>query len=400
MFGPLLLLLLAVPARALTVDQAAVGAAADESACALSRAGVRFPSTHDQVYFRFVVPRVRAGDRLGVEWVDPRGQVHTSSDYGQLPAASLLCFLTGLPLGGFPAAQLPGAWTVRVLVERHVALARTFEITGVVDNAGPRVTAVGRTEIEQDQTEVEIRGAGFLSDSVVNVAQYTKEGGWNFIAMLIPAGTTGDRMIVRLPELPVAEYLVIVKNPDGRESPPARFLVSSPADYKLPTPEGVPWTITQGPYGGFSHYGRSRHAWDIAPKAGACLVAMRAGTAFTFDLRLGQTPGRRIFGNYITVQHDDGEFSHYGHLQTGTFRVKNGQRVAQGQPLATAGNSGYTVGQGGGHHVHVHVTKAFSISSPSIPFRFGDLPGYSTRAKYVTVSSTNRVTGDCNTTTR
>ena len=346
MFGLLLLFLLAVPASALTVDQAAVGAAADESACALSRPGPRFASTHDQVYFRFVARRIRAGERLTVEWIDPQGRVHTSAAYDQLPAASSLCFLTGLPLGGFPAAQLPGVWTVRVLVDQRVALARTFEVTGVVDAAGPRVTGVDRTEIEGKGTEIEIRGAGFLSDSVVNIAQYTKEGGWSYIAILIPNGTTGERMVVRLPELPVAEYLVIVKNPDGRESPPARFLVSSPADYKLPTPEGVPWTITQGPYGGFSHYGRSRHAWDIAPKAGACLVAMRAGAAFTFDLGLGQTPGRRIFGNYITVQHDDGEFSHYGHLQTGTFRVKNGQRVAQGQPLATAGNSGYTVGQG------------------------------------------------------
>ena len=213
--------------------------------------------------------------------------------------------------------------------------------------------------------------------------------------MLFRSGSNGERMAVRLSTLPAAEYLVIVKNPDGRQSPPMRFLISSPAGYKLPTPAGQTWTITQGPYGGFSHYGRSRHAWDIAPKSGACIVAMRAGVAHTFDLKLGQTPNRRIFGNYITVQHDDGEYSHYAHLRTGSFRVKEGERVVQGQPLATAGNSGYTVGQGGGHHVHVHVTRAPSISSPSLPFRFEDLPERGYRGGMLDVSSTNGATGDC-----
>jgi hypothetical protein len=122
---------------------------------------------------------------------------------------------------------------------------------------------------------------------------------------------------------------------------------------------------------------------------------MRGGVAHTFDLKLGQTPGRRIFGNYITVQHDDGEFSHYAHLKTGSFRVKNGERIVQGQPLAIAGNSGYTVGQGGGQHVHVHVTRALSISSPSLPFRFEDLPGRGYRGGQFEVSSTNTATGGC-----
>ncbi|MEP7366027.1 MAG: M23 family metallopeptidase [Acidobacteriota bacterium] len=341
---------------------------------------------------------MRAGDRLAVEWLEPGGQIHASSAYDQLPTASSLCFVTGLPLGGFPASQLPGVWTVRVISGPAVLASRTFEVTGSIDPSAPRITDIDRTEIEGRHTDLEIRGQGFISDSVVNVAQYTKEGGWKYIAMLIPASSNGERMAVRLPALPAAEYLVIVKNPDGRESSPVRFLVSSPAAYKLPTPGGQPWTITQGPYGGFSHYGRSRHAWDIAPKSGSCVVAMRAGIAHTFDLKLGQTPGRRIFGNYITVQHDDGEYSHYAHLRTGSFRVKEGECIVQGQPLAIAGNSGYTVGQGGGQHVHVHVTRGLSISSPSLPFRFEDLPGRGYRGGEFDVSSTNAATGGCDST--
>jgi hypothetical protein len=45
--------------------------------------------------------------------------------------------------------------------------------------------------------------------------------------------------------------------------------------------------------------------------------------------------------------------------------------------------------------VHVHVTKSFKISSPSVPFQFADLAGYNARAKYTSVRSTNAVVGDC-----
>jgi len=69
--------------------------------------------------------------------------------------------------------------------------------------------------------------------------------------------------------------------------------------------------------------------------------------------------------------------------------VKKGERVEQGQALATAGNSGYTLGEGGGYHVHVSVTRALPISSSSVPFQFEDLPGWSRGSGYRTVVSSN-----------
>jgi murein DD-endopeptidase MepM/ murein hydrolase activator NlpD len=394
---PLLgLFLLAIPALSLTIERLLLGAEADESTCTLAGISEQFEATHDQVYVRFIARGIRSGDRLRVDWIDPRGQVHTSSDYESLPLSGSLCFVNALPVGGFPAGQQPGTWTVRVAVNRQVKVQRSFLIRGSVDPAAPRVLRVNRQDAGNRQTDIEVLGSGFLSDSVVNLAQYTRSGGWSYIAMVIPEGATPERLALRIAALEPAEYLVIVRNPDGRQSAPARFLVSTPGGYKLPTPAGIPWVITQRPYGGFSHYGRSRHAWDIAPGTRACLVAMRGGTAYTFDRGWKQTPNRRIFGNYITVAHDDGEFSHYAHLETGTFRVRNGDRVEQGQPLATAGNSGYTVGQGGGRHVHVHVTKAFPIASPSIPFQFDDLPDSPQRdSRQQVVSSNNVPKADC-----
>ncbi len=116
---------------------------------------------------------------------------------------------------------------------------------------------------------------------------------------------------------------------------------------------------------------------------------MKAGIAYTHDLGLQQDHRHHSFGNYITIDHGNGEFSHYAHLASGTFVVKNGERVEQGQALATAGNSGYTLGEGGGYHVHVSVTRALPISSSSVPFQFEDLPDWSRGSGYRTVVSTN-----------
>jgi murein DD-endopeptidase MepM/ murein hydrolase activator NlpD len=45
-------------------------------------------------------------------------------------------------------------------------------------------------------------------------------------------------------------------------------------------------------------------------------------------------------GNYIVIDHGNGEYSWFGHLQQGSVRVKPGQRVAQGQRIARVGASG------------------------------------------------------------
>lgn len=45
-------------------------------------------------------------------------------------------------------------------------------------------------------------------------------------------------------------------------------------------------------------------------------------------------------GNYIVIQHDNGYLSSYGHLSTGSFKVKPGDKVTQGQIIAYIGSSG------------------------------------------------------------
>lgn len=336
----------------------------------------------------FIALRVRAGDQLRVEWMDPSGAVASTADYGELPNAGELCFTAQLPIAGFAAASEPGNWTVRAVSNGKVAFSRTFSIAGVVDNGGPSLTSVTWSGEKAQEIDFTVRGKNFQPGAVVLIAEYKRTGGWRYLASLQPRDATANQLTVHYAGLPANEYWAMVENSDGRISRPAQFLIAT-GGYKLPTAAGVPWVITQGPYGTFSHWGNSLHAFDIAPRSGSCVVAMKAGIAYTHDLGLGQDHRHHSFGNYITIDHGNGEFSHYAHLATGTLVVRNGEHVEQGQALAIAGNSGYTLGEGGGYHVHVSVTRALAISSPSVPFQFEDLPDWTRGSNYRTVVSSN-----------
>lgn len=385
----LLTILIAPTGWALTVQEGRTAASVSEQSCVAPKPLSVFQPVDRQVFVWFIALQVRSGDQLRVEWLDPSGAVSSTADYGELPTAGELCFTAQLPIAGFPAASEPGNWTVRAVSNGAVAFSRTFSIAGTPDNGGPAVTSVTWSGQKTQEIDFTVRGKNFQAGSMVLIAEYKPSGGWRYLASLQPRDSTANQLTVHYAGLPANEYWAIVENPDGRMSRPAQFLIST-GGYKLPTAAGIPWLITQGPYGTFSHWGNSLHAFDIAPRENSCVVAMKAGIAYTHDLGLGQDHRHHSFGNYITIDHGNGEFSHYAHLASGTFVVKNGEHVEQGQALATAGNSGYTLGEGGGgYHVHVSVTRALPISSMSVPFQFEDLPDWTRGGGYRTVVSSN-----------
>jgi Peptidase family M23 len=347
-----------------------------------------FQPVDRQAFVWFMALQVRAGDQLRVEWLDPAGAIATTAEYGELPNAGELCLISQLPIAGAGPASQPGNWTVRAVANGSVAFSRTFIIAPSNDNGGPVVTSVTWSGVRAQEIDFTVRGKNFRPGSLVLIAQYKPSGGWTYLASLQPRSEGPDQLVVHYAGLPANEYLVIVESPDQRMSRPMPFVIAA-AGYKLPTAAGVPWIVTQGPYGTFSHWGNSLHAFDIAPRAGSCVVAMKGGIAYTHDLGLRQDHRHHSFGNYITIDHGNGEFSHYAHLASGTFVVKNAERVEQGQALATAGNSGYTLGEGGGYHVHVSVTRALPIAASSVPFQFDDLPDWTRRSGYRTVVSAN-----------
>lgn len=353
---------------ALTIPRGETGSAASDSRCAITTPASAFRTTDAQVFFWFHAASVRTGDKLAVEWVNPGGVVAATANYDQLPAAPSLCFLTQLPIAGFEAASMPGKWTVRVIENRAVLHQRSFSIAGDPAGAGFRITKVTHQE-----GGLLVEGAGLMAAARLHLAAYTKDAGWQYIAELFPETQEAARLTVKYDNAwKPGEYLVYLRAGNGVLSQPARFQVSSGGTYRLPVRAGERWIFTQGPRGS-THFGNTSQAYDIAPLNGRCIVAMRAGVAHAFDKGERQCFGCRSYGNYITIDHQDGDYSHYGHLKSGTFLVRTGQKVEQGQPLAIVGNSGYTLGAGGGYHLHVQVTRGFHIASQSVPFRFDDL---------------------------
>jgi len=47
-----------------------------------------------------------------------------------------------------------------------------------------------------------------------------------------------------------------------------------------------------------------------------------------------------LLGDYIVIDHGNGEFSLFAHLTSGSFKVKQGETVSRGQPIAKIGFSG------------------------------------------------------------
>jgi murein DD-endopeptidase len=71
-------------------------------------------------------------------------------------------------------------------------------------------------------------------------------------------------------------------------------------------------------------------------------------------------------GNYVSLDLGDGRFAFYEHLREGSVRVKVGERVTRGQPIAQLGSSGSV---SSGPHLHFHVSDANSpLGAEGVPF--------------------------------
>lgn len=72
-------------------------------------------------------------------------------------------------------------------------------------------------------------------------------------------------------------------------------------------------------------------------------------------------------GNFILIQHDDGEISGYFHIQKNGVLVDDGDFVKQGQPIALSGMTGQTI------LPHLHFVVFNSDQSESVPITFQDV---------------------------
>ncbi len=75
-----------------------------------------------------------------------------------------------------------------------------------------------------------------------------------------------------------------------------------------------------------------------------------------------------VFGNYVVMDHGQGEFSVYGHVKQGSSRVKVGQRVKRGDVVAAIGASGSSMFP----HLHYELQTGPDTNAEGLPATFHD----------------------------
>ena len=79
--------------------------------------------------------------------------------------------------------------------------------------------------------------------------------------------------------------------------------------------------------------------------------------------------GRRIYGNYVKIKHDNGIYTFYAHLKYGSVAVSLNQRVTKGQVLGYMGNTGYSFGA----HLHFEVRNSNNVQIDPTAYVGADL---------------------------
>ena len=98
------------------------------------------------------------------------------------------------------------------------------------------------------------------------------------------------------------------------------------------------------------------------------LARLRLGPRI-HPLRITAADWRPLAGNYILIEGASG-VTLYGHLRSGSLRVRAGETVSAGEPLGAVGNSGRTSMP----HLHFHLMDhADGTRARGLPFRFRGL---------------------------
>jgi len=322
------------------------------------------------------------GDVVQLGWLGPKGTVTTT--WGATTSGySNWCFSTDLSIAQWITPNGFGNWQIQAYVNKKaVGSPFGFQIAGSSGGSSgpPVITGLDRSQFTPGNLFVTVYGSNFKPGAVMNVDYYRGPVfQWNVAPSVATTVDSQGQLRVQLTLPDAGEFHLTVKNPDQQQSPSTTIFVGF-GGYKLPYPSGQSWRLTQGNdescSDGCDHNGSLAYAYDFSngDNNSSCVVAMKSGYAYTHDKGGQQSSDPTDPGNYINIDHGNGEYSHYFHLQTGTFTITNGQWVEQGQSLGIQGNSGHTLPSGRGYHVHVQVTRSLDLNgAQSVPFLFEDV---------------------------
>jgi len=130
-----------------------------------------------------------------------------------------------------------------------------------------------------------------------------------------------------------------LKTAKGNNSPP---LEKSRNYYIKPFPKTT--RITSVVFDGPAHNGPYRGSIDFVMQLGTPILAPLDGKVIdVVDLNEKYGPSEEFVNdlNYITIRHQNGDFSQVAHLTKGSSKVKEGDTVSAGQQIAVTGNSGW-----------------------------------------------------------
>ncbi len=146
-----------------------------------------------------------------------------------------------------------------------------------------------------------------------------------------------------------------------------------PQTIELTLPFDGIWGVIQGMDSGDTHSGYAAYALDFVPAErlrgalpdkqrwrltdfpcfGQPVLAPADGEVVWARDSAPDRPARkkvaRDAGNFVIVRHAEAEYTELRHLRSGSLRVKVGDQVVRGQPLAQCGNSG----NAGTPHLHI-----------------------------------------------
>ena len=131
--------------------------------------------------------------------------------------------------------------------------------------------------------------------------------------------------------------------------------------YDLPFEEGSGHKIVQGYGGRFSHLNKA--ALDFEMPDGTPIHAAREGVIYSFkdDSNEGGPFSKyNRKANYIIIQHNDGSFGCYWHLQKNGVVVKHG-KVNKGQLIGYSGSTGFVLRA----HLHFAVKRILNYDMNS-----------------------------------
>jgi len=165
------------------------------------------------------------------------------------------------------------------------------------------------------------------------------------------------------------EYGYVIGEPGVQHRP------SQP--YRAPFASAAQFPVSQAPPDAVTHADESsRYAIDIAMPVGTAVHAAREGVVINVarsHFRGGLQAQNLNEANFVQILHEDGTYAIYAHLQLDTVRVRPGQKVARGEPIANSGNTGFTSGP----HLHFVVARNAGLRSESLPVTFAGPGGAS-----------------------